>query len=271
MATLKQATVQANTPLAPGSRLLRLRMVTPTELGFHGGQYIIVHTHLVRNDGSRVKRTYSIVSDDRAQQHFELAIQAISTGSRFMTELEPGAILNFSGPWGRKPPLDGQGPVYFIATDSGITTTLGLLAPLACASPLSALHILWLRPAKAPFATVDWVRHRLPKALSNALKVVDCDPPAPASVPAEATVTNAKGLGPAFAFDHSAQERAQQAVRLAQQWLATCPLLQPAKTRVILSGDGLVICALHKHFLDQGVSPQNIIQENFFNKPPKAR
>src|SRR5262249_44505525 len=99
------------------------------ELGFTGGQYIIVNTGIELDGGKVAKRAYSILSSDDEQRQFQLAVRRIGEGpgSNFMHRLAVGAELPFSGPWGKFLPSWASGPRLVFATDTGITAALGLL------------------------------------------------------------------------------------------------------------------------------------------------
>src|SRR5689334_18681111 len=133
--------------IAPRARRLLFEMSDPADLGFIGGQYIIIDSGLTLPSGKAAKRAYSIASPDSEQTRFELVARRIDGGicSNYLHELEVGATLKFSGPWGKFLPVsldvDAQlagagapaapGSTWIIATDTGITAALGLLAGAA--------------------------------------------------------------------------------------------------------------------------------------------
>jgi ferredoxin-NADP reductase len=113
------------------SRWLRFELTDTRPLVFSGGQYVIVETGLTLANGKPRRRAYSLLSDDRVHTHFELAVFQLpdGAGSQLLTRLELHGELRFSAPWGklRAPAQDARGPVWVIATDSGISAALGLL------------------------------------------------------------------------------------------------------------------------------------------------
>jgi ferredoxin-NADP reductase len=116
-------------------------------LGFVGGQYVIVDTGLSLPDGKKRKRAYSIMSSDAEQQRFELAARRLEfgLGSQWISDLPVGAELRFSGPWGklRAPSASEHGPVWVIATDTGVTAALGLVAGQGFAPRLIDTRFVW--------------------------------------------------------------------------------------------------------------------------------
>ena len=127
-----------------------LQFVAEEPLGFRGGQYLIVSSGLTGNNGQVVKRAYSILSSDKEQQRFTLAVRRIrefgeGAGSRYMTELEVGDELRFSGPWGKLAPegTPDLGERWVIASDTGITAALGLLNSRSMDLPGKS-RLLWL-------------------------------------------------------------------------------------------------------------------------------
>ena len=97
--------------LGAEARLLRFALAEG-EIGFAGGQYIIVNTGIELPGGKLAKRAYSILSSDDDQREFQIAVRRIGEGpgSNFMHRIEVGAEVTFSGPWGKLVPEAGLPP-----------------------------------------------------------------------------------------------------------------------------------------------------------------
>ena len=131
---------------ALGANACWLDFDLPKDLEFAGSQFLIVDTGLRLQDGSPVKRCFSISSPDTKQRSIELAILKVGDGTRALADLPLGAEVTFSGPWGKLSPGadDPLAPALVVATDSGITSALGLLRGRAMGRHLKRTTFLWL-------------------------------------------------------------------------------------------------------------------------------
>jgi NAD(P)H-flavin reductase len=148
MATARLARVVAAQSFGDATRMLEL--VPDEPLGFHGGQYVIVDTGKTLPSGKACKRAYSVLSCDGAQDHFRIAVKRIPGGmaSSHLHELELGATVQFSGPWGKLAPAAGaDGRTLVLATDTGITAALGLVQSARFRPLAPATLFVWLEPA----------------------------------------------------------------------------------------------------------------------------
>ena len=162
------------------SALMRFELSDGEPLAFRGGQYVIVDTGLVLPDGKRRKRAYSLCSPDRDPRRFELGVHAVEggLGAAYMLALEPGAELHFSGPWGKLVPptltptptltpaaASIDGPVWVIATDTGITAALGLVHGAGFAPALPHTTLCWWTASADYFLSRAAIAARLPPGL----------------------------------------------------------------------------------------------------------
>src|ERR1700720_1451491 len=149
--------------LGPKARLLRFALAEG-EIGFSGGQYIIVNTGIELAGGKLAKGAYSILSSDDDQREFQIAVRRIGEGpgSNFMHRIEIGAELMFSGPWG-KFVTNGEspGPRMVFATDTGITAALGLLQGLGSRARADDTTAVWFVESEDYFLSSSFVRHSL--------------------------------------------------------------------------------------------------------------
>lgn len=168
MAETRTARLLSCSPVNAHAALLRFEV--KQELGFTGGQYIIVNTGIPLGEGKTVKRAYSILSSDADQRIFEIAVRRIDAGpgSNFMIGLQAGAELHFTGPWGKfRPPAETtpDSSTLVIATDTGITAALGLLRGQAFQPLLAQTHFYWMVESDGYFLPEQFVREHLPQGL----------------------------------------------------------------------------------------------------------
>ncbi len=242
MAVPRAARVVAATSVGPETRLLDLEMADGLPLGFTGGQYIIVDSKLVLPNGKAAKRAYSILSEDKDQFHFQLAVKRIldGPGSEFMHRVAAGTELSFSGPWGKFYPPEGvSGATLVLATDTGITAALGLVRSRRFEPLVGSAIFIWLRASPDYFLPDSTVRQRLPSGLKDVL--IDALP----------------------CIAH--QERIPYARRVLRQVFERVRI-----HRAFISGDGVVNYALLEDLAVEGipVTPDNL--ESFFNMPKRS-
>ena len=164
MAVPKSLRITGARDLTDDTRLVDVAMADGTPLGFRGGQYLIVNTGVVLPDGKAVKRAYSLLSSDAAQDQAQIAVLRLDAGpgSRAMHEAKVGTELSFSGPWGKMYPEPGAGGRSLVlATDTGITAALGLVTSQAFAPLAAESDVVWYAPSDAYFVTLAHVRQRL--------------------------------------------------------------------------------------------------------------
>jgi ferredoxin-NADP reductase len=109
--------------LAPGLRRLRLVLSDGGVLGHRAGQYILLHAP--GEDGSPVKRAYSIASAPAGGVSFELCVRHVPEGpaSGFVHRVTPGTEVPFTGPWGKFVVDDEDRDLVLVATGSAISCT----------------------------------------------------------------------------------------------------------------------------------------------------
>lgn len=228
------------------SRWLRFEL-NDRPLSFRGGQYVIVDTGLKLPDGRIRKRAYSMLSPDTDSQSFELGVFRLpgGEGSELLNELSEGAELRFSGPWGKlHAPEDlsaRPGPVWLIATDSGMSAALGLLRGTALAAQLSRLQLWHFRTHADAYLSDAFVREQL-----GALADVCSEPLASVHAPLRSSE-----------LQHWLQERLHKSGELPAQ--------------VYLIGDGLLAREASAQLIAAGVAESQIQSESFFNHEKKAK
>jgi ferredoxin-NADP reductase len=226
--------------LGPEARLLRFA-IAEGELGFAGGQYIIVNTGIELAGGKLAKRAYSILSSDDDQREFQIAVRRVGEGpgSNFMHRIEVGAELTFSGPWG-KFVTNGESarPRLVFATDTGITAALGLLHSLGSRALVDATKAVWLIESDDYFLPPSFVQSLLRRRCQNF------------GVAATREVGDATRVGNALAI-------------LERSLESTLP------STAFLAGDGAVIYPMRESLVAAGMQKENIHLEAFFNNPER--
>ncbi|CAN90399.1 Oxidoreductase FAD-binding family protein [Sorangium cellulosum So ce56] len=228
------------TPLGDAARLLRLERVDGAEIGFAGGQYVIINTGVTLPGGRLAKRAYSMLSSDAEQRAVEIAVKRVGAGpgSNVLNDIAVGAELEWSGPWGKLRLAPGfSGRALVIATDTGITAALGI-ARSAAAAGAAQLDLLWLVEPGETFASEPFVRERLPAAVRLAV---------------------ARDLPP---IGHP--ERPARACAFVERELAAGP-----HDAVLCAGDGAILYPLRDHLVSLGAPEGSVLLESFFNNPAK--
>lgn len=227
----------------------RFALVNDEDLGFVGGQYVILNTGAKDASGADIKRAYSIFSADSSQREFDLVIRRIPDGpaSQHLATLAIGSTLQFSGPWGKfikNPEWPSSGPTVLVATDTGITAVLGLLRAQKMAPHLNHCSALWLTTGPTDFLPFELVRAHLPAGYQG-LEIH--------TVPA-----------------WNDPARAAQAMNALNQMLHSMPKPENA----FLAGDGQVLREMQTALVELGLNAEAIGVEPFFNKikdpPPPA-
>jgi ferredoxin-NADP reductase len=223
------------------SQWLRFELRDRRPLQFRGGQYVIVETGLTLANGRPRRRAYSIVSTDRDSERFELTVLRLpgGEGCAMMARLERGDALRFSAPWGklRPPTFDARGSVWIIATDSGMSAALGLVAAHDFTALAQTVVMGW-SVAPDAFLRADWIRARLDARVELELRT----------------------LGPI-----GSAERASQVRRFVLKRLT-----RGRPEHVYLLGDGDVARQLAPLLIEQGIAAERIQAESFFNHVAKS-
>ena len=241
MAVARTARIIASAPAGERGRLLRLELPEGGELGFTGGQYVIIDTGVPRDDGKRHKRAYSVISPDTEQHTFSIVVYGLQggPGSAALHRAEVGTELAFSGPWGSFLPDDSVlRRTLLVATDSGITATLGLLRGRAFAPQRAQVQLVWLSESPGAFLSPDAVQEEVRS--HGGRFAHHCIPP-------------------------PGHPERPDAVRLRVLEVARAQ----APERVFLAGDGALLHPLREALLTCGVETSAIRLEAFFNNPAR--
>ena len=136
------------------------------------GKYIIVNTGVQTSEGKVIKRPYSLMQLDDENKFFKCAIKMVTPylGCDYLKKLNVGDTLQYSGPWGKfrtspehKPNLS----TVVMASDTGITAALGLVAQETFQPHLKDTKLVWLYDKEKPFLSVSVVKDFLNKGLNE--------------------------------------------------------------------------------------------------------
>jgi ferredoxin-NADP reductase len=176
MAQQRSARLVSAQNVGANARLLEFSL--EDELGFTGGQYIIVNTGIPIAADKVAKRAYSILSGDIRQHRFQIAVRRIGAGpgSNYMFDLPLDAELAFSGPWGKylpreQEPGNADRSTLILATDTGITAAIGLVSAEKFAPYRQRTNLFWITESDEYFLPESFVRERI-SALCGHFEVI---------------------------------------------------------------------------------------------------
>jgi ferredoxin-NADP reductase len=149
----------------PCTRILEIECLEGGPFDVVGGKYVIVHTGLTLGEKA-VKRAYSLMPVPVRPGRATIAVKRLpGPGSQAMHDLPPGTTLGFSGPWGKLIPETGLAErTLLVATDTGITSALGIVEQHAMGGSAQALSVIWLRESAETFLDVASVRRRIERS-----------------------------------------------------------------------------------------------------------
>ena len=137
------AQVIANQKLRPDIVQVDFEMVDPPEIHYEAGQFIILQT--AEQNGKIVKRSYSIASPPNPRG-FSLCVKVVGVASQFVSELNSGDRVKFSGPWGMGKftfPEKTEPEIVMMATGTGFSPIHSLLQSKLPAHPEKKFLFLW--------------------------------------------------------------------------------------------------------------------------------
>ena len=275
MSTPKTADVTRVVRFDDHSVMVDLEMTGQEPLGFTGGQYVIIDSGKQLADGRAAKRAYSMLSSDASQTRLTLAARRIGDGpaSSYLMGLKEGDKVTFSGPWGKltsgleSNAVSGQVQeprATVVAFGTGITAALGLVNGGKLSSDYPAVTLIWVDLNDAPFLSPACVlesikpqgqatvRFQRITALSD--QFADAS-----SLMAACRSEDFRYIGPS-----GVETDLGLAAKRAALWSTHVAL-----HTVFLTGDGRWIESLKADLEAQGVDPDRIRTEYFFNRPTR--
>lgn len=121
--------------LTETTRHLEWEVIEGGRFDFIAGQFVSM---TLRHDSTEHTRAYSIASGPRPDGRFDLCLNRVPGGlfSNYLCDLQPGAVLDFTGPHGffvARRPIERD--LVFIATGTGIAPIRGMLEDLFSSGP----------------------------------------------------------------------------------------------------------------------------------------
>lgn len=212
------------------TRALDVECIDAEPLAVGAGKYIILNTGAVQ-DGKAIKRAYSLLQVAPGRARLTVKRLGEGPGSNALHAAPIGTELSFSGPWGKLVPETGlEGRTLVVATDTGITTALGVAEG---AGPIA--EVLWLFSEGEDFLALEAVRARV------------------------------ESTGARFFSAKIAPVRDPS--RLAQAWALVEGRVAEARAEIVLAaGDGAVIHPLKTRL---GGVVRDVRVECFFHNPER--
>jgi ferredoxin-NADP reductase len=235
----KRLRVVDSCAVGSSTRVLEIECVEGGAFDVVGGKYIIVHTGLTLGEKA-IKRAYSLMPVPERSGRATIAIKRLSgPGSQAMHDVSLDATLGFSGPWGKLVPEAGLAErTLLVATDTGITSALGIVEQHAISGERRALSVVWLREAAETFLDVASVRSRIEHA-GVGLSVHDID-------------------------------RVATPTRAAAAWALVEDLAKGFEvSHVVATGDGAIVYPLREALPRRVPLVTDVRIECFFNNPEK--
>ncbi|GAC1538609.1 MAG: FAD-dependent oxidoreductase [Polyangiales bacterium] len=146
--------------VGPVTRSIEIECVEGGAFAAIGGKYVILHTGLTIDDKA-IKRAYTLRPVAGAPHHARMTIERLAggPGSNALHAAKVGAELTFSGPWGKLVPETGLADrTLLVATDTGITSALGIVEQARDAGTRAPTEVLWLCAPGQRFLDVELVR-----------------------------------------------------------------------------------------------------------------
>ncbi len=156
-----------------GENSFRLNFRSQEELGFVGGQYIIIDSKMPIDEKKNYKRAYTIISSDKEQFQFSIAYKEIESGvvtNGFLKEIAKGDEVKFSGPWGKflkEEKYAKTGGLLIIATDTAISTAISFLQSSKVCERACDVRLKWFVPSENYFLCFSEVTRNMPKDIGE--------------------------------------------------------------------------------------------------------
>ena len=150
-----------------------LSFVMEEDLGFIGGQYIILDSKIPMNEEKNFKRAYTIASSDEEQRSFRIVYKRLGEGlvtNQFLDNLKIGQEVSFSGPWGKflkNEAFAKEGKTLMVATDTGIASAMSFLSSKRVKNRLKDVDLKWFVPSKDYFISHDEISEKFSGALGS--------------------------------------------------------------------------------------------------------
>ncbi len=122
--------------------LFRFSLIESATIDFFAGQYIILS---IPQEGSVIKRLYSIASSPSVKDGFELIVEVIDggAGSNYLKNLNINDEVNFQGPAGVFTLKENDKNKIFLATGTGIAPVRSMIKKLESTNNKLQIYLYW--------------------------------------------------------------------------------------------------------------------------------
>lgn len=214
------------------------------EMGFVGGQYIIVNSKIENEEGKPIKRAYSIISDEKNQLEFQIAYKLLKDGvvtNKFLNHLKQGDEIAYSGPWGKflvEETFPGPGEILILSTDTGIASAISFINSKKLEGRTQDIRFIWMVPSSDYFIDYKTIKQRIPEGIKDyqIIEIPEMGRPKRDALLDETKEMVSKLSGIKNAF---------------------------------LSGDGIIVRGIKEFLMQRGMSEEMIGTEVYFNKVRK--
>ncbi len=126
--------------------LFRFKLISPGELAFSAGQYMILQ--VPQPSGQIARRFISIASPDNLTTEFEGVMKIIPGGiaSTYLLRLQIGGVAMFLGPAGKFNIIENDLPKMFLATGTGIGPVRSMIQKLQVTNRKFQINLFWGLP-----------------------------------------------------------------------------------------------------------------------------
>lgn len=211
------------------------------DMGFVGGQYIILNSKIENEEGKPYKRAYSILSDDKDQKEFQIAYKLLKDGvvtNRFLNHLKEGDEIAYSGPWGKflvEETFPGPGEILVLCTDTGIASAISFLNSKKAEGRKEDIRFIWMVPSSDYFIDYQTIKERIPEGIKD-YQIIE--------------------------IPEMGESKRDSLLDETKEMISKLSGIKNA----FLSGDGIIVRGMKEFLMERGMSEEMIGTEVYFNK-----
>lgn len=211
------------------------------DMGFVGGQYIIINSKIDNGEGKPFKRAYSIISDEKDQREFQIAYKVMKDGivtNNFLNHLNQGDEMAYSGPWGKflkEESYPGPGEILVLATDTGIASTISFLNSKNIKDRTKDVRFIWMVPSSDYFVDYQTIKERIPEGIKD-YQIIE--------------------------IPEMGNSQRDSLLKETKELVSKLDGIKNA----FLSGDGIIVRGMKEFLMERGIAENMIGTEVYFNK-----
>lgn len=128
-----------NNHLNSYTRLLVFRLLSPTDIDFKAGQFMLIEV------APQITRAYSIINPSylKNQLEFIIDVRPGGPGSLFAKRIKPDDKVNIKGPFGKFILNSNNHPKVFISTGCGVASMKSMIDTLFYKNPQAEVGLFW--------------------------------------------------------------------------------------------------------------------------------